>query len=65
MEPWASSWSNSRHAVTAIDSHVIHTVDEVIIQVMLRTSYRSAASAHEILGIALDDNARVPILYVM
>ena len=61
MGPLASSWSNSRHAVTAIDPHTIHTVDEVIIQVMLRASYRSAASEHESRGVALGDNARVTI----
>jgi hypothetical protein len=61
MGPLASSWSNSRHAVTAIDPHAIHTVDEVIIWVMLGTAYRSAASEHETLGVALGDNTRVPI----
>ena len=60
MGPLASSWSNSRRAVTAIDPHAIHTVDEVIIRVMLRTSYRSAASEHETLGVALGDNAGAP-----
>ncbi len=29
MGPLAPSWSNPRHAVTAIDPHAIHTVDEV------------------------------------
>ena len=61
MGPLASSWSNSRHAVTAIDPHAIHTFDEVITVGVVLGTYRSAASEHETLGVALGDNARVPI----